>query len=260
MGQPRRKDKERPEGTDTTTEAQSSADGVAVATWTAPSWPSRLTLGVITGLVILFNLPLIHYFLIRGQVPATVALPVSEDFSNPSVVEEEFFSTGGLWRVVNGELLSPGVKNNPLWLKAQLPQDVAVEFSVRNASNDDIRVEVFGDGTAHGSGYILIHTGANGRVSTLARLDEQAPPLVQAGVYTPGSRVRVEASQNPVQAGRTYRWRIERRGGLLRWLIDETLFMEFNDPYPLTGKNHDRFGFSSWESQTSFDDLVVRPL
>ena len=73
-----------------------------------------------------------------------------------------------LWRTVDGQLVCPGVKQNPLWLKAKLPQNVAVEFDARSQSPEgDIKVEIFGDGTDHASGYVLIHGGWNNTLSIL---------------------------------------------------------------------------------------------
>jgi hypothetical protein len=248
-------------------------DGAAVATWEPPRPLGRNAKLVIAGVVLLLNLPMLHYFLVRGQMPATLALPYSDSFEDPSTVERNYWSTGGLWRVVNGQLLSPGVKNNPLWLRASLPNDVAVEFDVRSMSPEgDIKVEIFGDGSDHASGYVLIHGGWNNSISIIARLDEHGPALptvlakaggkdpVEAGVYRADTRVRVEANPFRVEMGRTYRWRIERRGKLLTWFIDGQRFMSFEDPLPLTGKGHDRFGFSSWEAQLFFDNLKVEAL
>jgi hypothetical protein len=274
MGQPKRKDRERADGTDAATEA--SAERPEQSTWSIPTWPARGTLGVLAGVVVLFNVPLIHYFVFRGPVPATASLPYADDFSNPATVEQNYSSIGGYWRTVNGELLAPGVKNNPLWLKASLPQDVAVEFDARSVSPEgDLKVEIFGDGTDHASGYVLIHGGWNNSVSIIARLDEHGPSLqsleaearrrggsdvVSTGVVTKDSRWRVEASPYPVQIGRTYRWRIERKGSRITWLIDGNKFMELDDPFPLAGKGHDRFGFSSWEAQLYFDNLKIQSL
>lgn len=250
--------------------------------WEKPEGLSRRGWAVLCGLVVLFQFPLIHYFLLRGEAPTTTQVPYHQDFSDPGVVERDFYSTGGYWRVVNGELLSPGVKNNPLWLQASLPENVAIEFDVRSESTQgDIKVEVFGDGTDHASGYVLIHGGWNNSLSIIARMDEHGPSLERlrqqaaregqrrgvpgddmaaTGVVREDTRMRVEAKPYPVQKGRTYHWRIERRGTLLRWLIDGQPFMEFNDPFPLKGKGHDRFGFSSWESQLFFDNLRIEPL
>lgn len=278
MGQPKRKEKPtEPEG------------AVAPATEAplpeAPARPAGLSprgWGILGAVILLFNLPIIHYYLLRPRPAATVSIPYADSFSDPGTVERNYWATGGLWRVVNGELLSPGVKNNPLWLKAKLPENVAVELDVRSESREgDIKVEIFGDGSDHASGYVLIHGGWNNSISIIARRDEHGPSLqrleqqaqqvavkkrlpsaglVETGVFKPDTRMRVEANPYPVQIGRTYRWRIERRGGLLRWLIDGQLFMQFDDPFPLKGPSHDRFGFSSWEAQLYFDNLKVEPL
>ena len=146
--------------------------------WARPAKLSTLSRVVLIAAILIFNLPILHYFLFRGPPAAPVTLPYSTDFTDPGVVERDFFSTGGLWRSLNGELLSPGVKNNPLWLKAKLPQNVAVEFDAKSISPEgDLKVEIFGNGTDHASGYVLIHGGWNNSLSIIARLDEHAPPL-----------------------------------------------------------------------------------
>jgi hypothetical protein len=254
----------------------------ADAPWQAPEYPSRRTVLVLGLVVLTFNLPLLHYFLFRGPAPAPVTVPYQDDFSNPDTVDRHYASTGGLWRVEGGRLLSPGVRNNPLWLQARLPRDVAIEFDAVSASpQGDVKVELFGDGVDHASGYVLIHGGWNNSLSVISRLDEHGVPLsslqleaqrrvqagqagsgdlVQSGVYRADTRTRVEATPFPVQPGRSYRWRIVRRGALLSWSIDGTEFMRFDDPIPLAGPGHDRFGFSSWESQLFFDNLSITPL
>jgi hypothetical protein len=250
--------------------------------WQKPRSLTAKGWGILGGVLLLLNFPLLHYTLLRGEAEAGVALPFSDDFSQPSTVERHYFSTGGHWRVVDGQLLSPGVKNNPLWLKASLPANVAVEFDVRSEGNaGDIKVELFGDGTDHASGYVFIHGGWNNSLSIIARLDEHGTSLqkleaaarrvareralpeaglVKTGVFQEGTRMRVEAHPFPVTRGQTYRWRIERREGHIRWLIDGKPFMDFKDPLPLVGRGHDRFGFSSWDSDLFFDNLQVTPL
>lgn len=284
MGQARRKDKstetrEPPAGAKSSAPPGKSQEPTA---WVPPERLSRRGQGVLLAALVLAQLPLLHYALLRSEPEAPLAVPYQQDFSDPAVVERDFYSTGGHWRVVQGQLLSPGVKNNPLWLQARLPRDVAVEFDARSESPEgDIKVEIFGDGSDHASGYVLIHGGWNNSTSIIARLDEHGPSLEllrrqaeqvlgpqrtspadlrDSGVWKPGTRMRVAAQPFPVERGRTYRWRIERRGSLLRWLIDGRPFMELDDPYPLEGKGHDRFGFSSWEAQLFFDNLKIEPL
>jgi hypothetical protein len=287
MGQARRKEKNpeaRQPGTPPagTAPAEDSGPGPIVA-WKKPEGLTPRGWAVLAGVLVLLQFPLLHYALLRGEPAATVRLPYTQDFSDPGVVERDFFSTGGYWRVVGGQLLSPGVKNNPLWLQAALPRDVAVEFDVRSESPEgDIKVELFGDGSDHASGYVFIHGGWSNTLSIIARLDEHGLPLealqrrartvaeqrgapgqaglVETGVFQADTHMRVEARPYPVKTGQTYHWRIERRGSLLRWSIDGKPFMEFDDPLPLVGKGHDRFGFSSWEAQLFFDNLKIEPL
>ena len=277
MAQPKRKEPE------TTPSSPEAVKNTGASTPLAPSAGlSAKGWALLAGVLLLANLPVIHRFVLRGDQPAPVAIPFADAFTEAGTVETNYWSTGGHWRVVNGQLLSPGVKNNPLWLKAKLPRDVVVEFDARSESPEgDIKVEIFGDGLNHASGYILIHGGWNNSVSIIARLDEHGEPLgrleqkarqiaqeqslpkadvVATGVFKKDTQMRVEAAPFPVQVGRTYRWRLERKGSTLRWLIDGQPFMSFDDPFPLEGDEHNRFGFSSWEAQLYFDNLSIQPL
>jgi len=250
--------------------------------WTKPAGLSRWGFCILGLLVLLTNFPLLHHALLRSEPEGNLPLPYTDDFSRRETVEEHYWNSGGHWRVINGELLSPGVRNNPLWLKAKLPNDVAVEFDVRSQSPEgDIKAEIFGNGSDHASGYVLIHGGWGNSVSVIARLDEHGTPLTEiqreadkraaerklpsnkpedTGVFKKDTHLRVEAQPYKVEIGRTYHWRIERRGSLLSWFIDGKPFMSFDDPFPLTGKGHDRFGFSSWEADLFFDNLKIQPL
>lgn len=205
-------------------------------------------LGLLAAVILVIQFPLLHYLFLRAEPEVTATVPYQQDFSDPAVVARDFFSTGGQWRTVQGELLSPGVKNNPLWLKARLPPDVVIEFDARAESpQGDIKVELFGDGSDHASGYVLIHGGWNNSLSVIARRDEHSPN-------------RIQSSALPVEPGRTYHWRIERKGSRLTWAIDGQPFLHLDDPAPLRGKGHDRFAFSSWDSQLFFDNLKIQAL
>jgi hypothetical protein len=270
------------EAAPSTPAAESPAPAPAVTPWVKPEGLSQRGWAVLVAVILATQFPLIHYVLLRDEPDVTTRVPYQQDFSDPGVVERDFFSVGGYWRVVGGQLLGPQVKNNPLWLQARLPEDVAVEFDVRSEFPEgDIRVELFGDGTDPGSGYVLIHGGWNNTMSVLARRDVNAPSLrslqqeaaraaerlglpsadlVNTGVFKRDTRVRVESTTFPVQVGRTYHWRVERRGTLLRWSIDGRPFLELNDPFPLKGYGHDRLGLSGFDSSISFDNLRVLPV
>jgi hypothetical protein len=234
-------------------------DVVAPAPSSGLSRPGSVVLALA---LVLINVPLIHAFVFRSEQAVKFVGTYQTGFESPDVVRGDFFSTGAYWRVENGELVSPGSKNNPLWAQTRLADDAVVEFDVKSLSPEgDIKFEIFGNGVDHASGYVLIFGGWNNSISIIARLDEHGPNFatIDKSKYLSTTRTRVEANPYKVEMGRTYHFRVERKGSLLVWSIDGREFMRFDDPIPLVGKGHDRFGFSSWESQLVFDNLSIRP-
>jgi hypothetical protein len=62
-----------------------------------------------------------------------------------------------------------------------------------------------------------------------------------------------------VEKGRSYHMTVIKQGNRVRWEIDGKPALELSDPAPLGGPNHDRFGFSSWQNDTYFDNLRIVP-
>ncbi len=228
---------------------------------------------VLAAVVLLVNLPLLHRAL-RGEQDVTAQLPYQNDFSRVERLREDFWTIGGgLWTVEEGELYSPGVRGNPLWLQARLPQDVVVEFDVRaERTGGDAQLVLFGDGLntsvrsaglAQSSGYLLTQGVRGAATARIAKLDELAWPLAD---LQRRKRLRedtpflVEAAAPAVPTERSAHWRVERRGARIRWFIDGEQVLEVEDPYPLGGKGHDRLGLSSRDTPLFFDNLQVRPL
>src|SRR5207249_4523394 len=125
----------------------------------------------LAALLLLVNLPFLHT-LLRGQPEVTQAIPFTDTFDRDTL-GPDYWSNGGNWRVVSGQLYSPGAGNNPLWLKARLPADVRIELEVRSEGPDgDIKFEAFGDGRNHSTGYIFLFGAWHNRETRLAKLDE----------------------------------------------------------------------------------------
>lgn len=190
--------------------------------------------------------------LFRRSPPVTVPGPSFADDFERDLPGPDWWSTGGPWTIRAGELWGAGTRNEPLWLQMALPRDVAVEFTARSETATgtrpgDVKLEIFGDGRAAGSGYVLVLGGWGGATSVIARMDEHGAD-------------RVERKDLRVEPGRTYRMRVERRGSVLRWLVDGEEFLRLDDPAPLAGPGHDRFGFSSWDADLFFDRLRIEPL
>jgi hypothetical protein len=257
----------------------------------------------VLALLFAVHLPFLQ-LLVRGDAEVKAAVPFHDDYGRASL-GDAYWSNGGDWRIVSGQVYSPGVGNNPLWLKARLPRDVRIEFDVRSEGPDgDIKWEAFGDGRNHATGYVFIFGGWHNRETRIAKLDEHAAteselraslaglvrpyPHRSAGLEALWDRIRepfvarsaradlarldsgsyygkdtpvvVKRTDLRVERGRMYHMTITRRGKLLRWEIDGALALELDDPAPLFGSGHDRFGFSSWQNDTYFDNLKIDPL
>jgi len=180
-----------------------------------------------------------------STTPAASA--VVDDFSDADL-SARYNVQGGSWRVVDGALSTLGDRNLPLWLRAPLSKNVRIQFSSRSQSPAvDMKVEVFGDGIRHESGYIVIVGGWNNTLTVIAKQDEHEPTRVT-------KRTRLEAN-------RTYQWTVERTDGkTLRLLLDGEEVVRYVDEEPLFGPRHSRFAFSGWESAVTFDDLRITPL
>lgn len=176
----------------------------------------------------------------------------SEDFSAPNL--SEVWSRGegehgdGKWRVEGGALLADNIKNDPLWLKKPLPRDVRVEFDATSLGDDgDLKFELFGDGTTHATGYIIIFGGWKNSLDVIARLDEHG-------------KDRLAKPSVKVKPRTTHRLAAERQGDELRFYVDDKLVLTYKDPNPLEGASHQYFAFNDWTAPVRFDNLKVYAL
>ena len=178
----------------------------------------------------------------------------SDDFERKDL-GPDWNSTGGSYTIRNGQLRVKGARNKPLWLKRTLPRDVRVELDVRSESpGGDIKLELFGDGVSKAettsytaTSYVVIFGGWDNTRNVIARMNEHGDDRVVGPPYK-------------VVQGKTYRVKIERRGGMLRaWAGDHELGV-MNDPDPLAGPGHDHFAFNDWEAELWFDNLRITAL
>ena len=101
------------------------------------------------------------------------------------------------------------------------------------------------------SGYRFIFGGWHNRLSTIARQNEHTWQM------DPSVPRRTDVHVVP---GQRYHWTITKRGGHLEWWMDGQPFLTLDNPDPLQGDGHDRFGFDGWESGAEFDNLKITPL
>ena len=171
-------------------------------------------------------------------------VPFSDDFERSSL-GENWSHFGGDWIVDKGSIYSIYAINSPLFLDVELPRDVVVEVDVMSETSDvDVKVELMTDGRRHESGYIFILGGWSNSLSCIARMDEHG-------------RDRKVKQPTGVNGSRWYRWRIEKKGGDIRWLIDGKPYLSFSDDEPLDGPGHDRLAFNNWKNKVRFDNLRI---
>lgn len=178
---------------------------------------------------------------------ASLSTPFTDDFDREAF-GPRYKKAGGTWMIADGALHSSGEHNIPLWLDVALPTNVRVEFTAWSESPAvDTKVEIFGDGMRHESGYIVILGGWNNQISTIARLDEHEKTRVE-------KRTRWEK-------GRKYRWTVQRTNGKdVELYIDGDLVLRYEDAQPLVGPKNNKLGFTNWESEVYYDNLTITPL
>lgn len=178
----------------------------------------------------------------------------SDDFEREQI-GDDWHNTGGRYQIRDGWLNIQGAHNRPLWLRRRLPRDVRIELDVRSESPaGDIKVEVFGDGSSRATttsytatSYVVIFGGWNNSMNIIARMDEHAED-------------RAVGPRRPVEQGRVYHMKIERRGDRITAWVDGQEMAHMDDPDPLEGRGHDHFAFNDWEASIWFDNLRITPL
>lgn len=185
-----------------------------------------------------------------GDAPAEVgALVFSDSFERAELGNNWQRGTGesgaGKWKIKDGWVHGSALRNDPLWLAQELPAKVRVEFDAKALSPvGDLKVEVFGDGENHASGYVLIFGGWKNSLDVIARLDEHGDD-------------RKARTSRGVEPRRVYRMAIERSESTLKWFVDDELFMTYDDAEPLVGPKHAYFAFSNWDAPVAFDNVKV---
>jgi len=179
--------------------------------------------------------------------------PSSDDFQRAEL-GDAWLSTGGTWRIENGELVIDHAYNHPLWLRRPIPEDAVIELDCwSNDAVGDLKVEAWGDGKSFATtpsytatSYVFIFGGWHNTFSGIARMNEH------------GNDRRMRGDLR-VEKGKKYHWRIARKGGHIDWQIDGKPVMTYDDPRPLEGRDHSYFGFNDWEAELHFDNLKITP-
>jgi hypothetical protein len=187
-----------------------------------------------------------------SKLTASSKLVFSDDFEDGTLAPEWTRGKGeggqGQWTIEDGGVLGVDLHNDPLWLNKKLPEDVRIEFDIEALSPvGDLKVEVFGDGVNHESGYILIFGGWTNTLDVIARLDEHG-------------RDRKARKTRGVMPGHVYHMAVDRTDSTLHWFVNGEHFMSYEDSEPLVGEGHRYFAFNNWSAPVRFDNVTVYDL
>jgi hypothetical protein len=196
---------------------------------------------------------------------APLNAPFSDSFERGSI-GEDWRTLGGAWKVQDGKLCGQQAHNRGIWLARRLPVNARIEWEGSSASADgDIKAELWGDGLSGATGasytnatsYLLVLGGWKNTLHVLARLDEHGADRLELRV----DRSEDDPRARPVSPGQVYHFRVERLDGrTISWFVDEVPMLHLADPDPLTGLDHDHFGFNDWETPVCFDNVKITPL
>ncbi len=153
----------------------------------------------------------------------------------------------GSWSIYEGKLHTLGDKNAPLWLKTPLPDEAIISFDMTPTSSDiDLKVELYGDGLRHESGYIVILGGWKNTLTVIARQNEHEKTRFEKKTTWPAhQKMHVE---------------IIRANNELKLTVNNTLVGSYRDASPLKGPRHRYMAFNSWKSPGYFDNLVIKSM
>jgi Domain of unknown function (DUF6250) len=172
----------------------------------------------------------------------------------------------GAWRIENGKLCGKSAKNQGIWLARTLPINARIEFEATAQTPDgDLKAELWGDGISaattvsytNATSYLTILGGWKNTFHVLARVNEHAADRKQIKIDHESDDPRAQM----VSSNQPYRFKVERSDGhTVRWSVNGTEYLAYDDPEPLAGIGHDHFGFNNWEVKVCFDNVRVTPL
>ena len=191
----------------------------------------------------------------KTKVPALTE-PFTDGFDRGEVGANWLDTGGGIYQTTGGALKIQGAHNHPLWLRRKLPANVVVELDATSRSpSGDLKVELMGDGESFdpdqgrydNTGYMFVFGGWHNSLSIISKLGEH------------DDAVKARRPDPKVEPGRTYHWKIVKRGGYIDWQVDGRPFLQYFDPQPLSGPGHEFFAINNWETDVSYDNISIRP-
>ena len=191
----------------------------------------------------------------KAKIPV-ISEPLLDNFERADIGAGWLDTSSGQFRIREGKLNVAGAVNHPLWLRKRLPRDVIVELDVMSKSEaGDIKIELYGDGESfdpdqgeyNPTGYMFVFGGWNNSLSIISKLGEH------------DDAVKARRPDPKVEPGRTYHWKIVKRGGYIDWQVDGRPFLQYFDPQPLSGPGHEFFAINNWETDVSYDNISIRP-
>ena len=191
----------------------------------------------------------------------TLGETIAEDDFQRDEIGPKWQTNHAGWSIVKGWVHSDAARNEGLYLSAELPSDVFIEFDARSEPKPgvktfpgDIKCDVFCEKPARqtchknhlcSTGYTIINGGWKNELDIIARRDEHGDDR----------KHRSTTASSKVKPSVVYHWAIARIDSKVYWFRDGELQMTYEDDDAIRGGF---FGFNNWEANVYFDNFRVR--
>ncbi|MBT3376516.1 MAG: hypothetical protein HN742_29510 [Lentisphaerae bacterium] len=163
-------------------------------------------------------------------------LVFSDDFEREKP-GENWRALSGKWHISDGKLVCGEVSENVILLTTKVSgfQRVVFDAATNNKRPCDLSTLIHSNREGRDGGYFFQFGGSGNTFNSLRR----------AGVFT-----RYAGEQCFIERGKTHRITAEFDGAAARLTVDDRVVLEYIDPKPLHGKDHDQLGFYIYSSGT----------
>ena len=174
------------------------------------------------------------------------------DFSDPSILDEDWVVENGDWKIEDGALIGEGyaMGNVGIWLNKPLSDNIEIEYEISGVANNDLNCIIAGNGKSW-SGYPVIVGGLHGTKCRIAIAEIRNDDEVH--------HERLGEAAFEPEANRKYRVTVRRTPEMISLSIDGEEILRSDDTNFAHDLDNQYFGFYTWDNKVSISRLTIKP-